>query len=154
MKLLITSISLAVGALLLSLVAAKSPNPHRAMRMYDPATEVTFNGTIQEVKLMNHHGMMVTGMHLVVKTDDKTDEVILGPANYMTSKGFSFTKGDSIELTGSKIKIGETRYIMAREVVKRGKTLNLRDRQGVPEWRGMMLKGPLQARKPVEANEN
>jgi len=108
--------------------------------MYDPATETTFNGTVEETKAVPHGGMMA-GMHLRVKVDDQVKEVMLGPSNFMITKGFTFAKGDSIEVTGSKVTMGGTEYIVAREVVKDGKTLTLRDKNGVPEWAGMRRRG-------------
>ena len=55
-------------------------------------------------------------------------------------KEFSFAKGDSIEVTGSKVTQGGTPYVIAREVIKDGTTLALRDKSGTPQWAGM--KGP------------
>lgn len=125
------------------LAAAQSPTPQNMMRMYDPATETNVKASVEEVKQIQH-GRGMTGTHLMVKTGDETKEVMLGPSNFVTSKGFTFAKGDSIELTGSKVTMGGADYIVAREVVKDGKTLTLRDKNGVPEWAGMRMgkRGP------------
>ena len=48
--------------------------------------------------------------------------------------GVSFSKGDEISLTGSKVKQGEADLILAREVVKGTDTLVLRDDKGNPVW--------------------
>ena len=102
--------------------------------MYDPATEITLKGTI-EVVTDNSRGRMM-GTHLKVKAGEETREVMLGPSSFTAGKGFSFAKGDAIEVTGSKVTMGGTEYIIAREVVKDGKTLTLRDRSGTPQWAG------------------
>ena len=48
--------------------------------------------------------------------------------------GVSFSKGDEIALTGSRIKQGEADVVLAREVVKGSDTLVLRDDKGNPVW--------------------
>jgi hypothetical protein len=47
---------------------------------------------------------------------------------------FTFAKGDQIEVTGSKVKIGAVDALLAREVKKGDKTLTLRNAQGVSAW--------------------
>ena len=129
-------VSLATGAFLLSAVLASAQGPHAAknMRMYDPATEVTLKGTVEAVNQQSGGQMM--GTHLTVKAGDESREVMLGPANFITGKGFAFAKGDSVEVTGSKITMGAMEFVIAREVAKDGKTLTLRDKTGTPQWAG------------------
>ncbi len=57
-------------------------------------------------------------------------------AAFVSDKGFSFAKGDAVEVTGSKVTLTGKEYVIAREVVKDGKTLTLRDKNGIPEWAG------------------
>jgi hypothetical protein len=130
------SVSLAAGALLLSvlLASAQGPDAHKNMRMYDPATETSLKGNIEAVTQQARGQMM--GTHLTIKTAEETREVMLGPAQFITSKGFSFVKGDAIEVTGSRITMGAMEFVIAREVVKDGKTLTLRDKTGTPQWAG------------------
>jgi hypothetical protein len=73
---------------------------------------------------------------LIVKTDKETLEVHLGPTAFLEKEKFTFAKGDQIEVTGSKVKIEGADALIAREVKKGGKTLTLRDAQGVPAWSG------------------
>lgn len=135
MKILVKGINLAAG-ILLSVVLASAQGPHarKNMRMYNPATETTLKGTIEAVTQPTRGQMM--GTHLTVKAGDETREVMLGPSNFIASKGFSFATGDSVEATGSKVTMGGTEYVIAREVVKDGKTLTLRDNSGTPQWAG------------------
>jgi hypothetical protein len=118
-----------------ALVSAQGPGHHKGMRMYDPKTEQTFKGTVEAVTQgAGGHGM---GMHLTVKTADGVQEVMLGPAQFIADKQFTFAKGDSVEVTGSKVTMGRSESVVAREVIKDGKTLTLRDKSGRPEWSGM-----------------
>ena len=136
MRIRVMSVSLAAGALLLSAVLASAQGPHAAknMRMYDPATETTLKGTVDAVNQQARGQMM--GTHITIKTADETREVMLGPAAFITGKGFAFAKGDAVEVTGSKITMGAIEFVIAREVVKGGKTLTLRDKTGTPQWAG------------------
>lgn len=133
--------NLIAGFALLSLLvlpfayAQQGPGPGQRSRMYDPATETTVKGTVEEVNtITGRHGW--NGMHLTLKSKDKTIDVHLGPASFMKEKGFSFAKGDQVEVTGSKTEYAGSATIIAREVKKNGKTLVLRNAQGIPEWSG------------------
>jgi len=141
MKSVVKITSLAVGALLLSvaLASAQGPKAGKHMRMYDPATETTLKGIVEAVTEPASGRMM--GTHLTVKVGGQTREIMLGPTKFIASKEFSFAKGDAVEVTGSKVTMGGTTYIIAREVIKAGKTLTLRDKSGTPQWAAMMGRG-------------
>ncbi len=107
----------------------------RPGRMYNPRTETTVSGAVEEVKTYTRDRGW-GGTHLDLKTDSGTFDVHVGPTHYITSKGFKFAKGDKVEVTGSKVTFGDHEAIIAREIKKGGKTLTLRDAQGIPEWAG------------------
>ena len=127
----VSAATILFGALI---VSAQGPGPRKGMRMYNPATETSLKGTIETVTEGARGQMM--GTHLTVKTAEGTREVMLGPSQFIASKHFSFAKGDSVEVTGSKVTMGGSDYVVAREVVKDGKALTLRDKSGTPEWAG------------------
>jgi hypothetical protein len=108
--------------------------------MYNPATETTVKGTVESLDQGTQGMMMKMGMgmgtHLTVKTAEGDKQVMLGPSQFIANKGFAFAKGDQIEITGSKVTMGGNEYLVAREVIKDGKTLMLRDKTGKPEWSG------------------
>jgi hypothetical protein len=104
------------------------------MARYDTATETNFKGTVEEVKVYSRGGMGGGGTHLIVKGDDQTLEIHLGPTDFLSKQGMSFAKGDQVTVTGSKVKLGDAEVILAREVKKGDKTLTLRDAQGLPAW--------------------
>lgn len=136
MKSWIKSATLMVALVLWSaaLAPAQSYGAAQRGRMYNTATEATFKGTVEDVR-QGARGQMM-GTHLTVKTDEGTREIALGPAAFIESKGFSFAKGDLVEITGSRVTMGGMEFFIAREVVKDGKTLTLRDKDGRPEWTG------------------
>ena len=104
------------------------------MPNYDPKSETTVNGAVQQVQ--QHQMMGHQGTHLIVKTESGELEVHLGPASYLAQRQFSFTKGDQVEVTGSMVKMGGKDALLGRQVTKNGKTLVLRNAQGIPAWSG------------------
>lgn len=106
--------------------------PRRRTR-YDPATEATFHGTAAEVHDVRD---APGGIHVQLKTDSGSFDVHVGPAFYLRSKEFEILKGDVLDVVGSKVKIEEKDAILARSITKDGKTLELRDKTGLPLWQG------------------
>ena len=104
------------------------------MPRYDASTETKISGAVQEV-VQPQRGRM-NGIHLMVKAESGIIEVHLGPASFIAREGFSFAKGDAVEVIGSKVTINGAEVVIAREVVKDGKTLILRDKTGRPMWAG------------------
>jgi len=90
-------------------------------------------GAVEEMKLPPK-GSEKEVAHLLVKTGTDTVDVYLCPKSFLDDMGVSFSKGDEIALTGSKVKQGEADLILAREVVKGNDTLVLRDDKGNPVW--------------------
>jgi hypothetical protein len=129
-------IAIAISTLSVASALAQRGMGQGAGRMYDPATETTVKGTVEEVKQIPGQRGGASGTHLIVKTDKETLEVHLGPTAFLEKEKFTFAKGDQIEVTGSKVKIGAADALLAREVKKGDKTLTLRNAQGIPVWSG------------------
>jgi hypothetical protein len=100
---------------------------------YDVNTETKIKGTVEEVKLPPQ-GKKEEIAHLLLKAGTETIDVYLCPRSFLDDMGVSFSKGDEITLTGSRVKQGEADLILAREVVKGADTLVLRDAKGSPVW--------------------
>jgi len=122
-------------ALAVPLIVAQG-GPGARKRLYDPNTEVTVSGTIQDVQQYTGRRGKWTGTHLVLKTDGGLLEVHAGPSSYIAEQQFSFTKGDTIEVVGSKVSIQGKETLLARTISKDAKTLTLRNAQGIPQWSG------------------
>ncbi len=113
--------------------AQAPPGPPKGVPMYNTATETTVTGTVEAVnQVAGRKGM--AGTHLTLKTERETLDVHAGPSWFLAEKQMEFAKGDSIEVTGSRAKIGETETLIAREIKKGDKTLTLRNAQGIPVW--------------------
>ena len=132
-------LTLTAGLVLIALLvlpfayAQQAPGPGQRARMYNPANETTVKGTVEEVKTVTGRRGW-SGTHLTLKTADKTFDVHLGPSAFLKEKGFSFEKGDEIEVTGATTKVKGSDALIAREVKKGSETLALRDAQGIPKW--------------------
>ena len=100
---------------------------------YDVHTETRMKGTVEEVKVPPK-GSEKEVAHLLLKTGTDTVDVYLCPKSFVDDMGVSFSKGDEIALTGSKVRQSEADLILAREVVKGNDTLVLRDGKGNPIW--------------------
>ncbi len=61
-------------------------------------------------------------------------QIYLSPKPYQDEMGISFTKGDEIAVTGSKVKQETDEVILAREIIKGNDTLMFRDGAGKPVW--------------------
>jgi hypothetical protein len=105
-------------------------------RMYDPKTVETLSGEIVSVEKFTPGRQMSYGVHFTLKTAKETIPVHLGPSWYLDKQGMTFSAGDKVEVTGSRITYEGKPTIIAAEVKKDGQTLKLRDAAGVPAWAG------------------
>lgn len=128
--------SLIVIALILAMtmIAAAQQGQGRGGRRYDPITETTINGKIEEVKHAPGPAGGAGGVHLIINTAQGKVEAQLGPARFIEKQELKFAKGDQVEIVGSKVKGAEVETVIAREIKKEGKVLTLRNAQGIPVW--------------------
>jgi cytochrome c len=124
---------MAVAQALAVQASSTMPAGQRGARRYKPADEITVKGTVKEVKEYTSPRGRV-GTHLMVQTEQGGIlDVHLGPASFLKEKQCSFAAGDHVEITGAKAGSG---VLLARQAVKDGKVLELRDASGVPMWAG------------------
>jgi len=100
---------------------------------YDQHTETKMKGTVEEVRLPPK-GSEKDIVHLMMKSGEDIVDLYFCPKSFMDDMGVSFSKGDELAFTGSKVKYGGADMILAREVVKGTDTLVLRDEKGDPVW--------------------
>jgi hypothetical protein len=108
--------------------------------LYNPQTVTTVTGQVEKLEdLPSMGGGGGQGMQhrgLLLKTDQGSLVVHLGPGWYLDEKKFAVKAGDTVSATGSKVTLNNQPALIAREVTANGTTLKLRDDQGLPVWRG------------------
>lgn len=128
--------SIVFGVTILAVTTVAYARQGPGGRNYNPATETTVTGTVQEVQNIPSSGKGGGGIHLVFSTEGGPVEVHVGPARFADSKGFTFAKGDTLTITGSKVTMDGARVLIARAIKKGDQVLTLRNASGIPLWSG------------------
>jgi hypothetical protein len=131
-----------VVILMLVMVTVISPSVYAqksgsgvAVPKYDPTTEVTLKGTVDEVRDRECPVSGGMGSHIILRlADDKTIEVHLASTKFVKAYELVFAKGDKLEVTGSKVTFEGVETIFAREVKRGNDTFVFRDKEGKPVW--------------------
>ena len=100
---------------------------------YDLQTEMKTKGVIEEVNQLSV-GTRKDFTELILKNGEDKVHIYVCPQPFQTEMGISFTKGDQIAVTGSKVKQEAVEIILAREMVRGTDTLMFRDGKGNPVW--------------------
>ena len=100
---------------------------------YDLHTETKTKGVVEEVNLLPL-GTRKDFTELIITSGDDKVHVYVCPKPFQEEMGISFSKGDEIAVTGSKVKQQGSEVVLAREVVKGTDTLLFRDDKGNPVW--------------------
>jgi hypothetical protein len=126
-------------ALLLVVLAAslalsqKSTTADAVLPKYDATTETKAKGVVDEVTQFSlANKRQIT--ELTLKSGNDTLRIFVSPKSFQDDMGVSFSKGDQISLTGSKVKMEDEEVILGKEIVKGNDTLLLRDDKGNPVW--------------------
>jgi len=114
-------------------VSQKAPPDDGGLPKYDLHTETKIKGVVDAVNLLSV-GTRKDFTELIIKTGDDSSHIYLCPKPFQEELGISFTKGDQIAVTGSKVKQDTADVILARELVKGSDTLMFRDDKGKPVW--------------------
>ncbi len=118
---------------------------HPYQRMLDPKAPIeTLSGEVIHVQKITPKKGMSTGIHVILHTDKETIPVHLGPAWFIEHLDTKISKGDKIEVRGSRVtmtieekpELKAQHVIIASEVKKGDKVLILRDATGEPVWAG------------------
>jgi hypothetical protein len=105
-------------------------------RMYNPETVENITGEVVAIDMITPMKGMSYGVHMIMKTDQETLSVHLGPSWYIENQDVQIEPGDQIEVKGSRIMFDDKAAIIAAEVKKEDETLILRDEKGFPAWSG------------------
>jgi hypothetical protein len=120
------------GLLVLVVLLLAAPQGQRLA--YNPNTETTIEGIVQEVQ--NYYCPLSSGegTHLVVATENELVRVHFAPQVFLRSHDWSFLPGDRVQVIGSKISYGPPGDMVARKVSRYGLTVSVRAQDGKPVW--------------------
>jgi len=127
-------IGLVILVFSVSRVNSQSKPPKTAgAPQYDFATETKIKGIVEEIKPPTSDSKTAL-VGLRINEDAALVELSLCPKSFLDDLGVSFSKGDKLEITGSKVKRGDLEEVLVREVVRGNDTLVFRDKSGKPVW--------------------
>jgi hypothetical protein len=90
-------------------------------------------GVVDEINVLTW-GTRKDFTELIIKIGDDKLHIYVCPKPFQEEMGISFSKGDEIAVTGSKVKQETSDVILARQLVKGADTLLFRDDKGNPAW--------------------
>jgi hypothetical protein len=100
---------------------------------YDTHTEMKTKGVVDEINVLPL-GTKKELTELIIKSGSDKVHIYVCPKTFQEEIGISFSKGDEIAVTGSKVKREAGDVILARELIKGTDTLVFRDDKGAPVW--------------------
>lgn len=130
-------VPLAIGLLWVAPALAQQPaGLGQQIPVYDINTETRRSGAVEEVRTRSGH-MGTLGTYLVMSFGSETIEVHLGPATFLKQKYIEIIPGEMLEVIGSRVKIGESDVVLAREI-RNWEEMRwvFRDDSGQPLWTG------------------
>lgn len=112
---------------------------------FDPNTVTTLSGTLTEsLYYWNADGngnYTGSGMHFIFTAGGQQYYLMLGPWWFLEDAGIALEEGMSIKVTGSVVDpyfdgYTDHEYLIASSITYSGQTVDLRDGEGYPLWRG------------------
>jgi hypothetical protein len=114
-------------------LSQKTQPENNNLPKYDLQAEMKTKGVIDEVNLISV-GIRTDFTELIIKNGDEKIHIYVCPKPFEDEMGLSFSKGDQVAVTGSKVNHDGAEVILARELVKGEDTLLFRDAKGTPVW--------------------
>ncbi|HEX7959386.1 MAG TPA: hypothetical protein VF493_05685 [Terriglobales bacterium] len=101
---------------------------------FDPANQTTIKGVIEQVNNYECPISGTMGSHLTVRSGPGTVEVHLAASKFLNEYGIAFTKGDTVEVTGTKVVFDGKPALLARQITVGDRTYSFRNDKGLPLW--------------------
>jgi len=119
---------------------AGGKDPAGPVPAYEVKNEVQITGNVAGVREVTSGPLQ--GIYLMVKTDGRSAEIYLGPADFVKMFDLQFKNGKEVEVVGSKVKFEDKNLVLGREVTIGPVTMVLRDATGAPNWLWLMKRFP------------
>jgi hypothetical protein len=129
------AVTLILAFALGGVISGFAQKPSGAVPKYDVTTEAKFKGIVDDVHDRQCPISGGMGSHFMLKlSDGKILEVHLATTKFVKNYDLKFTKGDEVEVIGSKVDFEGADAILAREVKRGNDDFLFRDPQGKPIW--------------------
>lgn len=102
---------------------------------FDPSQVESVGGQVTKVMRVQYPDndcYLIAVLH--TKANNGEMAVNLGPIWFIEENNMEINEGDDIQITGAKMRTNGRFLIIATELTKNGKTLNIRDKEGAPLW--------------------
>jgi hypothetical protein len=123
-----------MGTAVVILVVVLSISPRHRVPVYSTSNEGVLQGVVQDVQEFYCPISGDEGTHLLVKTANGNLQVHVAPTRFLRDKKLSFSKGDQIQVVGSRIIYNGHEALIARTVTRGNETLGFREPNGKPMW--------------------
>jgi hypothetical protein len=124
-------IILGVGLAVL-VVLLLTPQQHRLS--YNAAAETTVRGVVEEVQDFYCNVSSHEGTHLIVATATGRVQVHVAPTSFLSGQQWRFSRGDEVEVVGSRIIYQGHDALIARTITRGPDTVAVRTANGSPLW--------------------
>ncbi len=131
------NLKIIIGTLTVVLIVLLTAIPSRRERdslSYSPKNETTVAGTVEDVQEFFCPVTDDRGTHLMLKTDDGTVMVHVALSRFLREHKISFNPGERWQVTGARIRYQGKDGMIARQLVRGGEVVTLRDTGGKPLW--------------------
>jgi len=123
-----------MGTAVVVLVVLLFTSPRHRVPVYSTSNEGILQGVVQDVQEFYCPISGDEGTHLLVKTADGNLQVHVAPTRFLRDKKLSFSKGDQIEVLGSRIIYNGREALIVRTVIRGDQNLAFREPNGQPMW--------------------
>jgi hypothetical protein len=133
---LIAAMGIILAACVMNTFPARGQAPSVALnrsRLYNPGTEVHVKGKVISVEqATGREGW--AGTHFLLDTDKQTLDVHVGPSWFLAGKKVRIAAGDQLEIIDSRVRMNGKDTLLARQIIREGTVVTLRDAEGIPLW--------------------
>lgn len=123
-----------MGTAVVILVVLLFTSPRPRVPVYSTSSEGILQGVVQDVQEFYCPISGDEGTHLLVKTEDGTWQVHVAPTRFLRDKKLSFSKGDQIQVVGSRIIYNGHETLIVRTVTRANETTAFREPNGKSMW--------------------
>ena len=121
------------STLFVAFAQSAAPPAHLKVK-YDETSRVKLSGVVDDIKQHSLGGTCkAPGVFVVVKVNEQTVELQVGPKWFIDQLTWTFTKGDKLEITGWKVD-KDGNEVVVRKISRGEWTLEPRDDSGAANW--------------------